>query len=241
MRRITGFVLLCLSALFFQSAVSPQGSIIAFEVEPWQHSLALYWKDSVGRILNNFEALKKHCAAKNEELVFATNGGMFTEDFSPLGLYKENQKEFRKLNTDSGNGNFYLKPNGVFFFYGKGKEPGIMSTELCETYKDVMYASYATQSGPMLLINGSVHPAFTKGSTNLNIRNGVGILPNGHALFVIATEAINFYDFAMYFKKRGCKDALYLDGFVSRVWQEGRQIPVASQNFGVMVGVTKRK
>lgn len=241
MKRIAGFVLLCISALFFQSAAGPQSSIIAFEVDPLQYSMALYWKGNDGKILNNFKALQKHCASNNQELVFAANGGMFMEDYSPLGLYIEDEKEFSKLNTSTGKGNFYMKPNGVFFFDAKGKRPSIFTTELCETYKDVQYAKYATQSGPMLLINGNVHPAFTKGSQNLNLRNGVGILPNGHALFAIATEGINFYDFAMFFKQRGCSNALYLDGFVSRIWQDGKQIPETPQNFGVMVGVTKNK
>ena len=73
---------------------------------------------------------------------------------------------------------------------------------------------YATQSGPMLIIDGQIHPAFKQGTANLNIRNGVGILPNNKLLFVMSKKEMNLYDFANYFKNSGCINALYLDGFV---------------------------
>jgi len=36
----------------------------------------------------------------------------------------------------------------------------------------------------MLLINGEYHPAFNEGSSNLNIRNGVGVLQLPHFAFL---------------------------------------------------------
>jgi uncharacterized protein YigE (DUF2233 family) len=91
----------------------------------------------------------------------------------------------------------------------------------------------------MLLINGNIHPAFIKGSSNLNIRNGVGILPDNTIVFVMSKTQVNFYDFASYFKKLGCKNALYLDGFVSRVYLPDQNWIQTDGNFGVMIGVTK--
>ena len=91
----------------------------------------------------------------------------------------------------------------------------------------------------MLLIDGNIHSAFKQGSSNLNIRNGVGILPNGDILFAMSTVEINFYDFALYFKNLGCKNALYLDGFVSRMYCPEKNQKQLDGNFGVMIGVTQ--
>jgi uncharacterized protein YigE (DUF2233 family) len=93
----------------------------------------------------------------------------------------------------------------------------------------------------MLLINGKMHPGFNKGSTNLNIRNGVGILPDKRIIFAMSKREINFYDFATYFKNKGCKNALYLDGLVSRTYLPEKRWIQTDGNFGVMIGVTTSK
>ena len=46
--------------------------------------------------------------------VLAMNAGMFKEDRSPLGLYVEDGKELVAADTADGDGNFYMKPNGIF-------------------------------------------------------------------------------------------------------------------------------
>lgn len=165
------------------------------------------------------------------------NGGMYMEDFSPLGLYIENQKTYRALNKKSGKGNFYMQPNGVFYITTK-KEAGVCTSSEFEKKQNV---SYATQSGPMLLVNGVVHSAFTKGSSNLNIRNGVGILPEGKIIFAMSKVPVNFYDFAEFFKDQGCKNALILDGFVSRTYLPSKNWIQTDGNFGVMIGITTTK
>jgi uncharacterized protein YigE (DUF2233 family) len=91
----------------------------------------------------------------------------------------------------------------------------------------------------MLLIDGEFHPAFKYGSKNLNIRNGVGILPDGKVVFAISREEVNLYDFAEFFKKLNCKNALYLDGFVSRAYFADEDWKQLDGNFGVIVGVSK--
>lgn len=91
----------------------------------------------------------------------------------------------------------------------------------------------------MLVIDGKLHPKFNEGSKNLNIRNGVGILPNGNVLFAMSKKKINFYDFAQYFKKLGCKNALYLDGFVSRTYLPSKGYKTNGGKFGVIIGVVK--
>jgi uncharacterized protein YigE (DUF2233 family) len=98
---------------------------------------------------------------------------------------------------------------------------------------------YATQSGPMLIIDGQIHPAFKAGSTNVNIRNGVGILPDGRVIFAMSKTAVNFYDFANYFKSLDCKNALYLDGVVSRTYLPERNWIQTDGDFGVIIGITE--
>ena len=76
-----------------------------------------------------------------------------------------------------------------------------------------------------------IHPAFKAGSANLNIRNGVGILPDNSVVFAMSKKEISFYDFAVYFKNLGCKNALYLDGFVSRTYLPAENWTQTDGNF----------
>lgn len=210
-------------------------SFVTFECSP--SVVQMFWKADDGNILKNFDTLDTWLRMKQgKQLIFAMNGGMFMEDNSPLGLYIENGRTLRKLNTRNGSGNFYMRPNAVFFITKNGKA-GIASRETFIA-KDV---SFATQSGPMVLIGGSINQGFTKGSTNLNIRNGVGILPNGNCLFVMSKGLVNFYDLARFFKDQGCENALYLDGAISRTYLPEKGFEHKGGNFGVMIGVLKQQ
>lgn len=208
--------------------------IISYTADPQKQHIQFYWKNDSGDILGSFRNLQAYTQQKNTTLLFAMNGGMYDKAQAPIGLYIEDKKKLHALNTNSGSGNFYLEPNGVFY----------LTTDhipvVCKTadFADKGNIAYATQSGPMLLIDGQIHPAFRQGSSNLNIRNGVGILPDNKVLFAISKKEINFYDFATYFKNMGCKNALYLDGFVSRIYWPEKDIQ-QDGDFGVMIGVTK--
>jgi uncharacterized protein YigE (DUF2233 family) len=91
----------------------------------------------------------------------------------------------------------------------------------------------------MLLINGVINPNFTKGSINTNIRNGVGVLPNHRVVFAISKQAVNFYDFAEYFKNMGCTNALYLDGAISAMYLPEKNWEQLVGDFGVMIGIAE--
>ena len=212
-------------------------SILAYIVHPKKQDIKLYWKDDSGSILQNFENLKTYVEQKNSTLIFAMNGGMFTKDYSPQGLFIQDKKTKTILNEAEGKGNFYLKPNGVFYITTNNVAFICNTTNFIDNGK----IKYATQSGPMLLINGKIHPAFNATSTNLNIRNGVGILPNNKVVFAMSKTEINFYHFAEYFKKLGCKNALYLDGFVSRTYFPEKKWIQMDGSFGVIIGITARK
>lgn len=214
---------------------SDDGDILSHTVNLSQQELRFFWKDDNGKTLRNYQFLSDYVEANSKELVFAMNGGMFKKDLSPQGLYIENGKVLSPLDTtQKGYGNFYLQPNGVFYITND-KKGFVCKTE---DFKNEN-VKYATQSGPMLLIDGKIHTAFRKGSSNLNIRNGVGILPNGELLFAMSKGKTNFYDFASYFKAKGCKNALYLDGFVSRTYLPSKGYTNKVSKFGVMIGEVK--
>lgn len=207
-------------------------------IDPAKGSIEFFWKNANGENFENFQNLKQALEKENRELIFAMNGGMFKEDLSPQGLYVENGKLLSQTDTiQNGYGNFYLQPNGVFYLTNDN-EPFICKTT------DFAFSGnikYATQSGPLLLINGDIHPKFVQGSNNLNIRNGVGILPDGKLLFAMSKEKINFYDFAGFFKAHGCKNALYLDGFVSKTYLPSDNWVQSGGAFGVIVAETRKK
>ncbi|WP_245843697.1 phosphodiester glycosidase family protein [Niastella vici] len=124
------------------------------------------------------------------------------------------------------------------FYITTANVPAICKTE---DFVNKGNVKYATQSGPLLVINGTINPAFKEGSTNVNIRNGVGILPNNEVVFAMSKGEVNFFDFAGYFKKMGCRYALYLDGFVSRTYLPEKDWTQTDGNFGVIIGVTEVK
>ena len=199
-------------------------------------NLQFYWKNEKGETFQSIQNLKKYVESKNLALIFAMNGGMFSKDFSPQGLFIQDGKTLAVLDTANGNGNFYLKPNGVFYITNNNI-PFVCKTTDISNYDKI---KYATQSGPMLLIDGQIYYAFKEGSTNLNIRNGVGILPDNKVLFAMSKTEINFHDFAKYFQSLGCKNALYLDGFVSRTYLPEKKWTQTDGNFGVIIGLTKK-
>jgi len=207
--------------------------MVSYVVDPAKQEVEFYWKDDKGEVLRSIQGLKDYLAGKHKRLVFAMNGGMFKTDNSPVGLFIAKGQMLASLDTSSGPGNFYLKPNGVLYITTDGKA-GISQTEDFAVNDKIRFA---TQSGPMLLIDGKMHPAFKQGSANVNIRNGVGLLPGNRLLFAMSRAPINFYDFATYFKEKGCSDALYLDGFVSRAYLPEQQWEQTDGNLGVIIGV----
>lgn len=223
--------------IFSTNRNSIDDNILAYTVDTKKQDLQLYWKNDNGEMLKSIQNLKNYVESKNLTLTFAMNGGMFTKDFSPQGHFIQNKKILAVLDTADGNGNFYLKPNGVFYITADN------IPFVCKTadFNDNGKIKYATQSGPMLIIDGQIHATFKDGSTNLNIRNGVGILPDNKVVFAMSKIEINFYDFAKYFQSLGCKNALYLDGFVSRVYLPEKKWTETDGNFGVIIGVTEQK
>ncbi|MBC7487353.1 MAG: phosphodiester glycosidase family protein [Cytophagaceae bacterium] len=235
---LPAYILLLIISLFaFSNKNNSEDKIISYTVDLNKSNIKLYWKDDKGNILKSIQNLKDYLNKKRISLLFAGNAGMYKQDNSPQGLFIQERKELRPIDTASGNGNFHMKPKGIFYITTSNQ------AVVCETKKFTYTEkiNYATQSGPMLVIDGNIHNAFKQRSTNLNIRNGVGILPDGKVIFAMSKEKISCYDFADYFKQLGCQQALYLDGFVSRTYLPEKNWVQTDGNFGVMIGVTEKK
>lgn len=182
---------------------------------------------------DNIQYQLKSC----EQLTFAMNGGMFHSGFSPVGLHIEQGQEIQPLNQDKGWGNFFLQPNGVFAW--NKRQAVIWTTE--QYAAKAFHADYATQSGPMLVINGKLNPLFLANSDSKKIRNGVGI-KNNKLYFVISKNRVNFYNFAEFFQKNlKVEQALYLDGSISSLYLKKNNRNDRKFYMGPIIGVVSRK
>jgi uncharacterized protein YigE (DUF2233 family) len=143
------------------------------------------------------------------------NAGMYDDALRPIGLYVERGVMQHKANRRDGPGNFHLKPNGVFFI--DGDQGGVLETEAFLDRR--LKPQFASQSGPMLVVDGAIHPKFSATGTSLQRRNGVGA-PDDHTLvFAISEGFVNFHSFARLFRDHlGCPDALFLDGSISSLY-----------------------
>jgi len=194
--------------------------------------MRMFHKDEAGELYRNFDSLKSALEQTDRQLVFAVNGGMYDAQRDPVGLYVENGIELKKLNRNEGPGNFHLLPNGVFWM--SETVSGVTSAENF----DPAGVKYATQSGPMLVIENELHPAFREKSTSLRIRNGVGQTVDGRVYFAKSELPVNFYTFARFFRDElKTPNALFLDGTVSKLYSDELGRNDRGQDMGPIIGV----
>ena len=84
-----------------------------------EDDIRLFLYDKTGKNFGQFHELDNFLKEQGINIIFATNGGMYHTDRSPVGMYIENFNEFSPLITRDGPGNFGLLPNGVFCFNKK--------------------------------------------------------------------------------------------------------------------------
>ena len=189
-----------------------------------------------GTPYRGFAALQAALGPAAKDVAFAMNAGMFGESGNAIGLLVEDGGQLHAINLRKGGGNFHLLPNGVFLVRKDGRASIVTST----LYKPSPDVRFATQSGPMLVIGGRIHPKFDPDGESRNIRNGVGISPNGTPVFVISKDPVSFGKFARFFRNSvKARDALYFDGAVSSLWDPANGRLDAHSELGPMVVVFK--
>lgn len=209
-------------------------TICAVNLEEWD--LELFWRDEHKQPFNTFGALDQWLQTRGRRLLFAMNAGMYQEDYTPCGLYIEKGERLHKLNLADGSSNFCLKPNGVFAVTSKGAVV-VESSAFSHMQED---AELATQSGPMLVIKGKLHPAFGPDSDSRLFRNGVGVIDYRTVVFAISEDPVNFHEFAVFFRDRmNCDDALYLDGTISSMYSRELDRWDQLTSLGPIIAVTE--
>lgn len=204
--------------------------------DPAKETIRLYGAATLAPGGATYDRLNTHLLRNRQHMSFAMNGGMYHSDYGPVGLLVEHGRETGTLNREDAFGNFFMKPNGVFWV-GDGRA-GVMETEAYA--KAGLAPREATQSGPMLVIEGEIHPKFLADGTSLQIRNGVGILPDGRVAFAISNDPVRFHDFATLFRDRlQCRNALFLDGSVSSLYSPEIRRHDRGAVMGTIIAVVK--
>lgn len=184
---------------------------------------------------STFTTLTPFLATQNRELIMATNAGMFHASRIPVGLHIQRGKEFAPLATGDGEGNFYLKPNGVFWIDTSGAH--VAPTE---SYSPRGNIQLATQSGPLLVNQSQIHAAFNASSTSLRTRSGIGVTDKGHVVLALSEDRVTFYAMATLFRDiLACPNAVYLDGEISAVLAPGLPTPEPRDYGGLLVATKK--
>lgn len=201
----------------------PPCSGATFEGTPLTHCIAdpaLHTIRTVlgpkGKPYRSLSELAVALGPRSSRVAFAMNGGMFDDAGLPIGYYVENGTRSHALNRNEGWGNFHLQPNGVFF--GTGSKWEVRTAEDFAG-KVAKRPQFGTQSGPMLVIAGKLHPRIDRDGPSQKLRNAVGVDRQGRAHFVISEAPISFGKLARYFRDElHTPNALFLDGSVSSLW-----------------------
>ena len=212
-----------------------------------RYSLQLFWQQANNSANNTqplltFDTLLATLPSE-QTLNFAMNAGMYNENYAPIGYTVIEDKELRALNIKEGGGNFHLLPNGVMWWDKSGKVQITESNTLDKQLKSgTAQPWYATQSGPMLVINNEIHPQFNPDSTSIKLRNGAGICSDGSLQFVNSEEPVSFYQFATLFKDDlNCPNALFLDGGIASALYAPTIDKHDKKEMGVMIGLIETK
>jgi len=183
-------------------------------VDAASEDLRLFHSDAAGDVIGDFRRLDAQYP--DQTLTFAMNAGMYHDDRAPVGLYQEAGRAVSGIVTSDGPGNFGLLPNGVL----------CLTDTSAQVFESLAFVASqpdcrdANQSGPMLVIDGALHPRFLVDGTSKYIRNGVGTTADGRtAVFAISNNPVNFHSFGSLFRDYlKTPNALYFDGKVSRLF-----------------------
>ncbi|RUU29848.1 phosphodiester glycosidase family protein [Mesorhizobium sp. M6A.T.Ce.TU.016.01.1.1] len=212
---------------------------IVCEIDLRSYDVAVFHAGDDGRAFGSLEKFDKSMSGEGRPALLAMNAGMYHEDLTPVGLLVENGHEVAPLDLADGEGNFFLKPNGVFLIRKDGKA-AIMETNAYAAAKPDV--AFATQSGPMLVIDGRPHPRFEANGTSRHIRNGVGVRDENTMVLAISRSQVSLGSFARLFRDElDCPNALFFDGVVSALSNGERMIVGGSYPAGPIIAVSAKR
>ena len=224
------------SAVEFSTAEIAGKPLTVCRVNLRKERLQLFLRDDTGQPIKRFERLVALLGARGQKLTFAMNAGMYHGNFSPVGLFITDGKQLAPLNTAKAEGNFFLKPNGVFVV----TETGARVVETSEFPAIRERIIIATQSGPMLVHRSKLHPAFNAKSESRLFRNGVCAPTPDVAVFVNSEAPVNFYEFASFFRDTlRCTEALFLDGTINSLHSTELKRSDFRMDLGPIIGITE--
>jgi uncharacterized protein YigE (DUF2233 family) len=221
---------------------SRRATYIVLRVDLRAAHIRVLWKNSAGVPYGSLDQAYRQLGG---DLLALTNAGIYSENDTPEGLHVEGGVTLSPLNLNGGEGNFYWRPNGVFYVADDGA--GIIESEKFNSLSGRAGVREATQSGPLLVIDGEVNPDLKPDSQSLYVRNGVGVKSPDEVYLVISEGEVNLHDFASVFKEQlHCRDALYLDGCVSQTYLPARGVYLpgrrqCNKELVGMLGVVKRR
>ena len=188
--------------------------------------------------IRQFAQAEAKLGSRAARVAFAMNGGMYDEAGRPIGLAIVEGRQVHAINRRKGGGNFHLMPNGVFQVHKDGRAEVVTSGR----WKPSPTVRLASQSGPMLVIDGKLHPAFDRDGTSRYIRNGVGIGPQGQPLFVISDGPVSLGKIARFYRDElKSRNALFFDGAVSALWDPATGRRDLTKPLGPMVVAFKAR
>ena len=216
---------------------------VIFENTPLTDCIAIPERHRIATALagpdGNFRSLAEFAKSRDPRTIaFAVNAGMFDEAGDPIGYFVQNGERTKELDTAEGEGNFHMLPNGVFFGTGDAWE-----IRTAEDFRANVgeRPDFGTQSGPMLVANGRLHPEIRDDGPSRTIRNAVGIDEQGRAHFVISAAPISFGKLARFYRDElEARNALYLDGSVSQLWNPATGRLDSGAAIGPLIVVEKR-
>lgn len=207
--------------------------------DPAKHTIRTVLSDDAGKPFRSLSTYGKSLGDDAVNVAFAVNGGMFDGAGEPIGYYVEDGERLKLLNREDGPGNFHLKPNGVFFGTD-GKWEVRTSDDFYANVGD--RPRFGTQSGPMLVIKGKLHPEIQDNGPSKAIRNGVGVDAAGRAHFVISDAPLSFGQLARFFRDEiKVPNALFLDGNVAALWDPLAERLDTGAEIGPLIVVKNRE
>jgi uncharacterized protein YigE (DUF2233 family) len=214
-------------------------SYVVCEIDLHAYGIAVFHAGADGKPFGSLEKFDKARAGEGRPVLLAMNAGMYHEDLSPVGLLVENGQEKAPLNLADGTGNFFLKPNGVFLI-GKDGKAAIMETNAYAAAKPDV--AFATQSGPMLVIDGRLHPRFEANGVSRYVRNGVGVRDADTVVLAVSRSEVSLGSFARLFRDMlNCPNALFFDGAVSALSNGERMIVGGNYPAGPIIAVSAKR